>query len=155
MKFTGTHRNWQAYSLAKNEDIMPFWRAVFSIFFTHKLFKEFNKKATESDNNHKFKNNSLATAYVILTILSFFTDIILPEAIGSGSTDIAGYAIFLFLGLILLKAQKTANVASGDPEGENNSNFSAANFLWIFIGACLWITLIASYTMSENLFAKI
>ena len=144
------YKNWKAYSAYSNENIMPFWRAVFSIFFTHALFREFNKKATAEDSSHKFKHSGLATLYVILTIASNAFERMATKGIGLPYSNIAGYLILLFLGLIFFNAQKTANLASGDPEGENNNSFSPANFLWIVIGLCLWAILIASYIMPEH-----
>ena len=38
-----------------------------------------------------------------------------------------------------LAAQKAANSAAGDPQGESNNTLTAANIVWMVVGVLLWL----------------
>ena len=144
------YQNWKSYSEFNNENIMPFWRAVFSIFFTHSLFKKLYQRAKEENDSHDFNHSAMATLYVILSISSTITDNLATNGIGLPFTEWGGYIALIFYVFIFRKAQITSNIASCDPQGESNNSLSFANFIWIFIGLCLWAVMIFSYIAQEQ-----
>lgn len=99
------YKNWQYIKEKDNLDIMPFWRAMFGIFFLHSLLSSIEEdhelnlieKAT-------FSGANLATVWVIMmvigNILGKFDDI---------SINIFGILIALPSFLCLLPVQKYIN----------------------------------------------
>ena len=144
------YKNWKSYMENSNENIMPFWRAVFSIFFTHSLFRKLNEKALKNDQNHQFSNAALATFYVILTLGSQVTDQLASKGIGLPVTQFLSLLTLPFLVIIFYKAQVTANIASADPQGESNNSLTGANYLWIVIGLLMWVLTLSVYFMPEQ-----
>ena len=56
--------------------------------------------------------------------------------------------ILLALYYTLRIPQRVINRLEGDPEGLSNKRFSAANIVWIVVGAILWLlTLLGSAVM--------
>lgn len=62
------YKNWQAVKKFEGQDISPFWRAVFAVFFCYSLFK----KVLESAKNHAYRGSYsagwLAAAYILLLL---------------------------------------------------------------------------------------
>lgn len=137
------YRNWKLYK-AKNElDIWPVPRAIFNIFFAHSLFNNIDIKLKNLNTNYSWNAGTVATGYVFLSILSNICDRLSAKEIGSPYTDILSILVLPLLLLVLLKAQNAINISSADPEGKSNANFTAANYTWIFLGACIWMLVAA------------
>jgi hypothetical protein len=76
------YKNWCYIKERDNLNILPFWRAVFGVFFIHSLLNRiFNDKDAGEFEAPSFDANALATGWVIVTILSNLLSR-LPGAIG-------------------------------------------------------------------------
>ncbi|KUK66438.1 MAG: hypothetical protein XD85_0223 [Parcubacteria bacterium 34_609] len=134
------YKNWQAVKKFDGQNISPFWRAIFAIFFCHSLFK----KVLESAKSHAYQNSYspgwLATAYILLLLT------------GNGLSRIESYDIgFNLIWLIiaiatfipLLSVQKAINFNNGKikDDFELRKEFSGGEVVLIVIGA-IWFLLV-------------
>ena len=74
------YQHWKRQKPMMDKKIYPLLRAIFSIFFTHSLFKRINQQATHLPQQHKFNTNALATFFVATIILSH---VIEPVSMGA------------------------------------------------------------------------
>lgn len=132
------YRNWKLYKNKNDDNIWPIPRGIFNIFFAHSLFSNVEKKLHDSKHNYSWNPNVVATAYVLLTIISNVCDRLSFQEIGTPLTNVIAIAILPALAYILLKAQVAINISACDPKGDSNSKLTKANYLWIALGCILW-----------------
>jgi hypothetical protein len=139
------YKNWSNYKNCSSDrfnvdrSIWPVARGLFSIFFTHALFREIKAYGRGKAALADWNNESLATQFVLFTIAGNVLDRLSARSIGSPYTDIASLLIMAPLVGLLLSAQHMINVGCGDPDGESNSRLTNANYVWIAIGLIFWI----------------
>jgi hypothetical protein len=134
------YKNWALLN-RKHRAYWPVARGIFSIFFAHSLFGEIDKTLRRKQTTRTFSwsPGTLATGYVIFSILMNLCDRLSMKNIGSPITDLLGFVLLIPIVLILLRAQQAINLAEGDPEGKRNSRITLANVAWLIVGAVLWI----------------
>ena len=76
---------------------------------------------------------------LLIWLLRFLFSIRIFSHLSALATSIIALAMF-FLGM-----QNVINIVSGDKDGLANSTFSAANIIWIVVGAAWWIVVIYGY----------
>ncbi len=142
------YKNWrrhQQMSLAQggpDGDIWPWARMIFSVFFVHSLFREVKAVGDAHERETDFDVGTQATILVILMLVSTALSRV-PE-----DSSLAMKAHFLSLILLVptmfvyRNAQRFINTSCGDPEGASNANFTTANYIWIVLGAILWMFVI-------------
>ena len=64
------YKNWKLQEPLMDKKIYPVWRAIFSIFFTHALFRRIDQSAAHLDKQHRFNANALATFFVAAIVVS-------------------------------------------------------------------------------------
>lgn len=143
------YRNWRQYRAHSREYVSPFWRAVLSIFFTHKLFRCIDVEAGRVKAAVRWSPDGMATLYVVLTIIANVLDRVSSTAV---STPLAIVALACGLGAAypLYEAQRVANVACGDARGSSNRAFTAANCIFILLGGVLWILIFIGMTVQDG-----
>ncbi|MCW9047373.1 MAG: DUF4234 domain-containing protein [Gammaproteobacteria bacterium] len=132
------YKNWSLHKATTNSNVWPVMRGLFSIFFTHSLFRNVNETLQHKNISYKWDHSLIATTYVVSAIFSNISDQLSAKDIGTPMTDFAG---FIFLGLMaraLYKAQYAINTACDDPQGLTNNYFSPANIAWIILGIAIW-----------------
>jgi len=139
------YKHWALYKTKHNEDIWPVMRGIFQIFFAHSLFEAFKIRAKEMKNNLSWSASWMATLFVILSIISAVADRMSYKEIGSPYSDLISLILLPIVTWILFKAQKVANIACNDPNGESNANFTGLNALWIVVGGCFWLVALFGY----------
>lgn len=133
------YQHWAHYRRYHAAKMWPVARAVFSIFFTHALTREIDASLARSELRHQWSPALLATGFVIFSILNTVCDRLSAQDIGSPYTDVIGLSCLLPLAGFLLPIQRAANLACQQPQGESNQAFTWANWLWIALGAMLWL----------------
>jgi tetratricopeptide (TPR) repeat protein len=120
------YRNWQFLKDKHKLNIRPFWRAVFSIFFCHSLFKHIKEYAKQYDVQTGISPGWLTFFYILLSI----------------SIELPGFAwqMSLLNFLPLLPVQGVINNLNArlSPNSEINKRFSGLNIFGIVIGVILW-----------------
>ena len=139
-------QNWKRQQPMMDKKIYPVWRAVFSIFFTHSLFKRIDQQAVHLPQQHKFNANVLATFFVAAIIvsnvidrLSINTDI--AQNITNTTLIIISLVLFLFSAYPLAKVQATVNRINNDMLGYLNHKYSVWNYVLIILGIVSWLML--------------
>lgn len=139
-------QNWKRQQPMMDKKIYPVWRAIFSIFFTHSLFKRIDQQAVHLPQQHKFNANVLATFFVaaivashIIDRLSINTDI--AQSITNTTLIITSVVIFLFSAYPLAKVQATVNRINNDMLGYLNHKYSVWNYVLIILGIVSWLML--------------
>jgi hypothetical protein len=134
------YKNWRLHSAQPgSEKVWPWARAIFSIFFTHSLFGYVEDRLSQKGEGQDWKLNDLASMVVGVAIVHNIIDRMANKDIGSPVTDIISILLIFFSAALLSKAQRAVNVACGDSEGKTNNNLTAGNYVWIVIGAIVWI----------------
>ncbi len=140
------YQHWKRQKPLMDKKIYPLWRAIFSIFFTHSLFKRINQQAAHLPQQHKFNTNILATFFVATIVLSFLMDpALISTDILKNMTSQSFIAISLTLFLLstypLVKAQAVINRINNDMLGLLNHKYSVWNYLIIVPGTLFWLML--------------
>ena len=139
-------QNWKRQQPMMDKKIYPVWRAIFSIFFTHSLFKRIDQQAVHLPQQHKFNANALATFFVaaivasnVIDRLSINTD--MDQSITNTILIITSLVLFLFSAYPLAKVQATVNRINNDILGYLNHKYSAWNYVLIILGTASWLML--------------
>ena len=149
------YKNWKLQEPMMDKKIYPVWRAIFSIFFTHALFRRINQSASHLDKQHRFNANALATFFVAAIVISN----ILENLSGNSSVllNISGNSIIIFSLILflastypILKVQATVNRINNDMLGYLNHKYSLWNYVLITLGTLLWI-MIALGLLAESM----
>jgi len=121
------YKNWQLERDRKREQLSPFWRAVFAVFFCYSLFKRI---VSTGVGEGLFKGGGaglLAALYIISSISWKLPD---PYSL-----------ISLLTVLPLVVAQQMAEKINARlaPEAPKNSRFSIANVILLVLGGPLFL----------------
>lgn len=149
------YKNWSNYKNCSSDkfnvdrSIWPVARGIFSIFFTHALFREIKAYGRDKAALAKWNNESLATQLVLFMIASNVLDRLSYRSIGSPYTDIASILIMAPLVGLLLSAQHMINVSCDDPDGKSNSRLTHVNYAWIALGLIVWFLVILGFILPE------
>jgi hypothetical protein len=142
------YKNWSSYkdrssyAGSRDRDIWPIPRAIFSIFFIHSLFHKVDEYATEKMRPLDWKVDMSATILVMLVIVSNVCGRLWDKDIGSPLTGLVWIATIPAMYFSFRNAQQCINSSCGDPEGVSNSKLTAANWVWITIGAIFLLLVI-------------
>lgn len=138
------YRNWKLQQPVMDKKIYPLWRAIFSIFFTHALFRRINRRASRVEGNHRFSANTLATFYVVAILASHMVDRIyintqIPANIVNAGIITLSLVLFILSVFPLVKVQASVNRINHDLLGYLNYRYSLFNYLLISAGALIWL----------------
>lgn len=133
------YQNWTLFKRQHDLKIWPVPRAIFAIFFTHSLFAEIDRAAGSRSVRYAWNAAGTATTYVVLSIVNSLISQLANRDIGSPMTNLAALLMVPAVMFPLLAAQKAANSAAGDPDGDSNSALTAANIIWMVVGVLLWL----------------
>ena len=141
------YKNWTLQQPRLDKKIFPVMRAVFSIFFTHSLFKLISQSAANLDRKHRFNANLMATIFVAAVVISNILDRVsvnsgMPDTLSDNTMIIISLIIFLLSSYPLVVVQATVNRLNNDILGFLNHRYSAWNYLLIITGGLLWLMLL-------------
>ena len=133
------YKNWKLRKKAHGENVIPFLRALFYVFFTHSLFKKVEETSIAKGVATAWGATTLATVFVLLSILSNILEVINRESEVIGAIDYTGMIILVVLVWPLYVVQGVVNKVNNDPKGELNSSYSIYNYIFIVIGVLFWL----------------
>ena len=130
------YKNWQAIKVRDGSDIMPFWRAIFLIFFLYPLLEQIKNTANTNGVSTNYSSLLITIIWIVLRIAFRVASEVLPLAV---YISFAG----LMYALILIPVQTKVNQlnATLNPEKNLNDRFSVWNIIAIacwslgFVGA--------------------
>lgn len=133
------YMNWRLQKRATGEKVWPIPRAIFSVFFVHALFHAANHQRDRAPLPLPAWNHGrLATVLVLLLVVSQVMDRLVSKSIGYPVTDYVSLLLLCPVVACFALAQVRLNEACGDPLGESNSKFTAANYIWMVLGGLIW-----------------
>jgi len=149
------YKNWKLQQPLMDKKIYPVWRAIFSIFFTHALFRRINEQATDLEKKHQFNANTLATFFVATIVASHILDRLsthstMFEGMISSTVIITSLVLLCLSAFPMVKVQATVNRINGDMLGYLNHKYSLGNYALIIFGVLLWL-LIAMGLFAESM----
>ena len=131
------YQNWSLFRHSHKLNLWPIPRAIFSVFFTHALFKHVNKAL---DNRWKYMGT--ATLFVIFTIASTIASTILDMQGHVVASSLVSIVILFLSAWVLYGAQIKINEACGSQNGSENSQLTGMNVIFLIIGAILWLLML-------------
>ena len=149
------YKNWKLQQKSIDKKIYPVWRAIFSIFFTHSLFKRIDQQASHLEPQHKFNANTLATFFVFAIIVSNILDRLsmnthVLDGISNNSVIITSLVLFLLSTYPLVKVQATVNRINNDMLGYLNHKYSLPNYALITVGIILWLLILSGILLQST-----
>ncbi|PCJ29753.1 MAG: hypothetical protein COA90_11245, partial [Gammaproteobacteria bacterium] len=99
------YQNWSLYKAKNEATIWLIPRTIFNIFFTHTLFKNIDNTLKKKSIEHSWSPTTLATLYVVITIIGNILDR-LPDEAQSLPVIIASVLTLPLVAYILAKAQQ-------------------------------------------------
>ncbi|MFK0313282.1 hypothetical protein ACIQUF_18880 [Pseudomonas sp. NPDC090233] len=121
--------SWKQHREATGEEISPFWRSFFAIFFIYPLLKRADDRIRDSGLTYHWNILGLTLGYYGLCVVGIVISVVLADQLWPAY--IAGFVFQLALLLILVPMQKGINFSAGDEAGVGNSRFTGANWVWI------------------------
>jgi len=149
------YKNWKLQEPLMDKKIYPVWRAIFSIFFTHALFRRIDQSAAHLDKQHRFNANALATFFVAAIVISNILENLSSNSgvllnMSSNSIIIVSLSLFLASAYPMVKVQATVNRINNDMLGYLNHKYSLWNYVLITLGTLIWI-MIALGLLAESM----
>ena len=149
------YKNWSRYKErcryagSTGADVWPVPRAIFSIFFIHSLFYKVEEYAEQQQRPLHWKVDTDATILVLTLIVSNISSRLWDKDIGSPYTGFIWVAAIVPLFISFRRAQRFINISCGDPDGASNSKLSAANWVWMSIGAIFWLMVMIGLALPD------
>lgn len=129
------YQNWKLHRSRTGENVSPFWRAAFAIFFIYPLLNRVDGCIRDSGRVYSWSIPTLVWGSYALVVVSITASVVLLEQVVA--SYIAGLAFHLTMLAILVSMQKGINFSAGDSHGAANRSFTMANWLWLLPGAAL------------------
>lgn len=145
------YRHWAHYKRATRGDEWPVMRAIFSVFFTHELFRAIDDRLKRQDIARAWSPEGLATTVVVFLLLGAVCDRLSFRSIGSPYTDYVALGTMPVLAYLRHYAQQAANAACNDPAGHGNARCTIPNFIWLALGAIFWLLVLVGLYMGPEL----
>lgn len=144
------YRHWAAQRRHRGTRTVPVLRALFAIFFTHSLFQRIDASLDADGQAVRWHPRWAATAFVLLSLLSYVLSQLVGKSIGWPVTDVLNLLIIVPVAWPLWIAQRAANLACADPAGARNAALTVPNGLWLALGVLLWAAALFSLTLSPE-----
>lgn len=133
------YKHWSQYKKSTREDLWPVMRAIFSIFFVHSLFENFELRSKIQTGNTPSSIQYLATTFVVFAIAGSILNILTRYDIGTPYTDSAAILFLPVFCWIKYKAQIFANSSGPDVDGLSNNKLTFLNYFWLLLGLVFWL----------------
>lgn len=130
--------------------IWPVPRALFSIFFTHSLFRKIKEHAPDDPRIAAWHQSTHATLLVVLIVVSNVAAKVADRFVEDFWLTLFALVMVLPLMLVTRAAQAKANIACGDPQGASNATLTIANYIWMVLGCLFWLAVLAGLTSPES-----
>jgi len=131
------YRSWVSHRVYSGERVLPLVRAFFTVFFIYALLIRVDKKLRCSGRKYQWSPLALTSGLIATGVLPFF----LSHGLVTQSVYGIIYLQFLLAVLntwLIVRMQRAINVSEGDIDGEINSAFTVANWLWMALGLLVW-----------------
>ena len=115
-------------------------RTIFAIFFTHSLFNRIDSDLRLRGGQSAWSPVATATVYVASVVVTRILDNVSARSESPGlPLAIIGFLLIVPTVWSLFSAQRVINQAENDESGQSNAHFTAANIVWLVVGAIFWL----------------
>lgn len=131
-QFYWMYKHWQSIRTQSGEDISPFWRAFFGIFFINQLFTRMRAQTVSGGVEAGASTGGLAAGYIISNILGQVLSRLRYPGLG------------IFVGMlsvvpiVIMQGEVNSYIDAVYPTADRNGRFSPANIVLIILGALFW-----------------
>lgn len=132
------YKQWSCYKKAHKGTQLPVFRAIFSVFFVHSLFKILTSLYQQKSGKKSTALTTSATLFVIVTVISFLSGHVPEEAAIQPYLVLVNLISTPIFCWFCYQAQWFVNYVCDDLEGECNKELSIANYGWLGIGTLMW-----------------
>jgi hypothetical protein len=133
-----SYQNWRQLKTNAGVKCWPAPRGLFFVFFIHGMMKHVSAQAESIKYNISINLHNQATTAVVLIVVNHILDRLTAKNIGFPIVDLISIAILIPMGISIWTMQNVINAVSGDAEGNKNSKFTVANYIWIVLGILMW-----------------
>lgn len=145
------YKQWKLQQQNETPQISPVWRSIFSIFFVYGLFQRISKSLVSRKPDHQFSAVSMATAFIVITILSNVISMLFEQATPPAYSGVIMLISVMLMAYPLQEAQEAINDLEGDPLGEVNANYDWVHWISMVVGGLLWLSVLVSPVLSAML----
>lgn len=138
------YRNWTAYRNATKADILPGWRAFFSLFFIFSLFAKIQSRLEAQGHTYQWFPNACAVGIWVVNLLLIGLSRLSFHDISAENFLLLNHLFFAIGIWLFVGAQRAINLAEGDAEGKSNAEFTPENCLWMCAGLGVTVFLAVS-----------
>jgi hypothetical protein len=127
------YQHWHRQRERTQEDLSPFWRTVFSIFFAYDLFTRLRDEAGRNGIAPRYRAGWAAAGYIVPSLMFRLPD--------------PWWLVTLLSVVPLVAVQGTANAlnAAITPGADRNGRLSALNVTVVVLGGVLWLLLLLAF----------
>lgn len=131
------YRQWAAWRACTGVRVVPWLRALFSIFFVYSLMRNVDIQLHIAGREFRWFPRTCAWLLIILGVLSVISPLLLPHQ--PALLLMLASLLQLLTLVVMIRVQRAVNRMAGDASGAGNSGYSWANGIWILIGVLNWI----------------
>ena len=146
-QFYWFYMQWARFRRWHNEPLWPVARALFAIFFIHRLNDEVDGSLRKSGAAYRWFPGSLATGYIVCVIGRGVFSVLANENVGFPWINLIALGLLVAMAFCLLPTQRAANAACGDRSGEGNARLTFANYVWLILGGLMWALFLAGMVL--------
>ncbi|TGL58760.1 hypothetical protein [Leptospira sarikeiensis] len=144
------YKNWKYIKVRESDrSIMPFWRGVFAIFFTHRLFGDIEREASKQGLLKDWNAETNATIYVIVAIVGRIIDRISWRFPENKILSIASIVFLIFTIFPIHSVQRTINELNKNYFEEVKPKFHPFEIAIIVIGSIFWLLIAIGLFLPE------
>ncbi|MDO7902295.1 hypothetical protein ACE1YR_08310 [Pseudomonas sp. K1(2024)] len=129
--------NWKQLERSTGEKLWPIARALFSVFFTHSLYREADTHLKRSGSDFRWNPMKLATLFVIVMLIATLAEVLSSHNIGLPIVELLNLGLLPVTGWVTWLGQRGLNAAAGDLEGRSNAQFTPVNYGFMMLGTLL------------------
>ncbi|MGB0723118.1 MAG: hypothetical protein ACPGU7_12065 [Gammaproteobacteria bacterium] len=130
--------HWRRLKEQRGLNVWPAPRAIFSVFFTHALFRHIEREAQARFGSAPWDPSKQAWIYVVLVIVSGVLNNLTPQDNWIVTISLISMVLLSLSVMPLLKAQWIANRLNGDPEGASNAVYNGWNMVGLILFGLAW-----------------
>lgn len=123
------YKHWAVLRSRHGHRVRPLVRAFFPVFFTHQLFRAFDRTARQRGYAPTWQAGSQASRFVVMAIVAG-----LMTRAGGVEGQVVALLIYLCLAIPMGAAQRVANLASADRNGQSSTLEPGAVLIALLFG---------------------
>jgi hypothetical protein len=135
------YRQWKAVRARTGEDVSPFWRTVFAIFFVNRLFSLIRSDSASAGVPALMSTGMLSAIFIITNLVSR-----IESTKVLGPVWLLGFAAIV--PLVIMQQEINQYHAAVTPNFDRNTRWGFGNIVTLLIGVLCWFGVVAAVAMA-------